>query len=171
EDGATHCGFFVVGFMRCVPNMVIAAPADENECRQLLYSAWLHEGPSAVRYPRGTGPGVSIEKGFTALPLGKGRLVRTGRRVAIISFGVMLAEAMQAAAELNATVADMRWIKPLDEGLLLELAEQHDILLTIEDHQIMTGAGSAVNEFCHQQGRQPRLHNRALLDEIERATD
>jgi len=164
EDGATHGGFFDVGFMRCVPNMVIAAPADENECRQLLYSAWLHEGPSAVRYPRGTGPGVSIEKGFTALPLGKGRLMRKGQRVAIISFGVMLAEAMQAAAELNATVADMRWIKPLDEGLLLELAEQHDILLTIEDHQIMTGAGSAVNEFFHQQGRQPRIINLGLPD-------
>lgn len=166
EDGATHGGFFDVGFMRCVPNMVIAAPADENECRQLLYSAWLHEGPSAVRYPRGTGPGTPIEKAFTALPLGKGRVMREGSGIAIVSFGVMLAEALTAAEELDATVTDMRWIKPLDGELLLELARQHDVLVTVEDHQVMTGAGSAVNEFFLQHGLTPRILNLGLPDEF-----
>lgn len=164
EDGATHGGFFDIGYLRCVPNMVIAAPADENECRQLLYSAWLHEGPSAVRYPRGKGPGANIEKTFTALPIGKGRIMREGKKVAIVSFGVMLAEALKAAETLDATVADMRWVKPLDHELLRTLAQEHDVLVTIEDHQIMTGAGSAVNEFLHAEGLMPQVINLGLPD-------
>src|SRR5699024_3193687 len=109
EDGATHGGFFDIGYIRCLPNMVLAAPADENECRQLLYTAYQHEGPAAVRYPRGTGPNHPIDAEFTALPIGKGRLMREGKNVAIISFGVMLEAALEAAETLDATVADMRW--------------------------------------------------------------
>ncbi|HLR17271.1 MAG TPA: transketolase C-terminal domain-containing protein, partial [Alcanivoracaceae bacterium] len=129
-----------------------------------LYSAWLHEGPSAVRYPRGKGPGANIEKTFTALPIGKGRIMREGKKVAIVSFGVMLAEALKAAETLDATVADMRWVKPLDHELLRTLAQEHDVLVTIEDHQIMTGAGSAVNEFLHAEGLMPQVINLGLPD-------
>lgn len=164
EDGATHGGFFDIGFMRCLPNMVIAAPADENECRQLLYTAYQHQGPSAVRYPRGTGPNHPISTEFTLLPIGKGRLVRAGKRIAIISFGVMLEAALEAANELDATVVDMRWVKPLDKELLLNIAANHELLITVEDHQIMTGAGSAVNEFFYQQGLNPKIQNLGLPD-------
>lgn len=164
EDGATHGGFFDIGFMRCIPNMVIAAPADENECRQLLYTAYQHKGPSAVRYPRGTGPNHPIAPEFTLLPIGKGRLMREGNKIAIISFGVMLEAALEAAKELNATVVDMRWVKPLDEELLLNIAANHEFLITVEDHQIMTGAGSAVNEFFYQQGLNPKIKNLGLPD-------
>lgn len=164
EDGATHGGFFDIGFMRCLPNMVIAAPADENECRQLLYTAYQHQGPSAVRYPRGTGPNQPIATEFTLLPIGKGRLVREGNKIAIISFGVMLEAALEAATELDATVVDMRWVKPLDEELLLSIAASHELLITVEDHQIMTGAGSAVNEFFYQQGLNPKIQNLGLPD-------
>lgn len=166
EDGATHGGFFDIGYIRCLPNMVLAAPADENECRQLLYTAYQHEGPAAVRYPRGTGPNHPINAEFTALPIGKGRLMREGKNVAIISFGVMLEAALEAAETLDATVADMRWVKPLDEKLLRQLAAEHDLLITVEDHQIMTGAGSAVNEFFNKEGLNPRIKNLGLPDEF-----
>ncbi|MCK0537460.1 1-deoxy-D-xylulose-5-phosphate synthase [Alcanivorax quisquiliarum] len=147
EDGATHGGVFDIGYLRCVPNMIIAAPADENECRQLLYTAWQHPGPSAVRYPRGTGPGVPMVEQFTALPIGKARTLRDGRQVAILSFGTLLPAAMAAADALGATVVDMRWVKPLDEILIRELATSHNLLVTLEDHQLMAGAGSAVSEY------------------------
>ncbi|AJD49514.1 deoxyxylulose-5-phosphate synthase [Isoalcanivorax pacificus W11-5] len=147
EDGATHGGVFDLAYLRCVPNMIIAAPADENECRQLLYTAWQHPGPAAVRYPRGTGPGVPLADRFNALPIGKGRRVREGRQVAILSFGVLLPAAQAAAEALDATVIDMRWVKPLDEVLIRELATHHSLLVTLEDHQLMAGAGSAVNEY------------------------
>lgn len=150
-DGQTHQGAFDISFMRCIPNMTIMTPSDENECRQMLYTGHLHQGPSAVRYPRGSGCGVPIVQDFTQLDIGKARLVREGERVAILNFGTFLPEAMAAAENLNATVADMRFAKPLDEDLLLELAQQYDVLVTLEENTITGGAGSAVIEYLMQE--------------------
>ncbi|SJL82665.1 1-deoxy-D-xylulose-5-phosphate synthase [Vibrio palustris] len=150
-DGQTHQGAFDISFMRCIPNMTIMTPSDENECRQMLYTGHLHQGPSAVRYPRGSGCGVPIVQDFTQLDIGKARLVREGERVAILNFGTFLPEAMAAAENLNATVADMRFVKPLDEDLLLELAQQYDVLVTLEENTITGGAGSAVIEYLMQE--------------------
>ncbi|AMG31213.1 1-deoxy-D-xylulose-5-phosphate synthase [Grimontia hollisae] len=146
-DGQTHQGAFDLSFMRCIPNMVIMAPSDENECRQMLYTGHLHQGPSAVRYPRGTGCGVTVEKTMTALPIGKGVLRRQGEKIAILNFGTMMPYAMEAAEKLNATVADMRFVKPLDEALIDELAATHDVLVTVEENAISGGAGSGVIEY------------------------
>lgn len=152
EDGPTHAGAYDYAYLRCVPGMVIAAPSDENECRQLLYTAYQHRGPAAVRYPRGTGSGAIIEKTMTALPVGKGVVRRQGDRVAILAFGSLVGPALQAAEALNATVADMRFVKPLDEALIRELASSHELLVTAEEHAIMGGAGSAVAEFLAAAG-------------------
>ena len=145
-DGATHAGSFDLSFLRCVPNMVIATPSDENECRKLLTTAFLHAGPSAVRYPRGTGPGAALETGLDALPIGKGMIRRQGQRVAFLAFGTVLAECLKAAEALNATVADMRFVKPLDRELILSLANTHELLVTVEENAVMGGAGAAVAE-------------------------
>ena len=159
EDGPTHAGSFDLTFMRCLPHMVIAAPSDEDECRQLLYTAYQHNGPSAVRYPRGTGPGVEIQQQMTELPLGKGRIVREGGDVAILNFGTLLTPALAAAEKLGATVADMRWVKPLDETLIDQLAAEHRLLVTIEENTIAGGAGSAVMEYLNSCGTvMPLLH-------------
>ena len=147
QDGPTHHGTFDLSYLRCIPNMVIGAPSDENQCRQMLQSAWLHEGPAAVRYPRGEGRGVVIEPGLKALEIGKGQIVREGAGVAILNFGVLIDEALTAAEELNATVADMRWVKPMDEALILQLARSHDVLITLEENALAGGAGSGVAEF------------------------
>ncbi|WP_068714384.1 1-deoxy-D-xylulose-5-phosphate synthase [Vibrio tritonius] len=146
-DGQTHQGAFDLSFMRCIPNMTIMAPADENECRQMLYTGHLHQGPSAVRYPRGTGMGVELEAQFTALPIGKGRMMRQGEKVAILNFGTFLPSALAAAEALNTTVADMRFVKPLDEQLIRDLAASHDVLVTLEENAIAGGAGAGVIEF------------------------
>ncbi|WP_342607388.1 1-deoxy-D-xylulose-5-phosphate synthase [Vibrio tritonius] len=146
-DGQTHQGAFDLSFMRCIPNMTIMAPADENECRQMLYTGHLHQGPSAVRYPRGTGMGVELEAQFTALPIGKGRMMRQGEKVAILNFGTFLPSALTAAEALNATVADMRFVKPLDEQLIRDLAASHDVLVTLEENAIAGGAGAGAIEF------------------------
>ncbi|NWG39843.1 MAG: 1-deoxy-D-xylulose-5-phosphate synthase [Hydrogenophilaceae bacterium] len=151
-DGATHAGSFDLSFMRCVPNMVIATPSDENECRKLLTTAFLHTGPSAVRYPRGTGPGAAIETGLDALPIGKGIIKRQGQRVAFLAFGTVLAECLKAAEPLNATVADMRFVKPLDRELILSLANTHELLVTVEENAVMGGAGAAVSELVSNTG-------------------
>jgi 1-deoxy-D-xylulose-5-phosphate synthase len=164
EDGATHGGVFDIGFLRCIPNMIIAAPANENECRQLLTACYRHPGPAAVRYPRGNGPGVAIESALRALPIGKANVVRKGKSVAILSFGPLLAEALTAGEQLDGSVIDMRWIKPLDTGLLDQLAESHQLIVTVEDHQRMTGAGSAVNEYLIEQGSKVALLNLGLPD-------
>jgi 1-deoxy-D-xylulose-5-phosphate synthase len=145
-DGATHNGVFDIAFLRCVPNLVIMTPSDENECRQMLYTACQLKTPSAVRYPRGTGPGVPVSKAMSVLPLGKGELRRAGKRVALLAFGPLVAPALVAAAELDATVVNMRFVKPLDEAVLLEAARTHELLVTLEEHQVMGGAGSAVAE-------------------------
>jgi 1-deoxy-D-xylulose-5-phosphate synthase len=146
EDGPTHAGAFDISYLRCIPKMVVMTPSDENETRQLLHTGLQYRGPAAVRYPRGTGPGAEIQQALKALPIGKGRIMREGARVAILNFGTLLDSAMQAADSLNATVADMRFVKPLDEDLVLELAEKHDLLVTLEENVVAGGAGSAVTE-------------------------
>ena len=159
EDGATHAGSFDLSFLRCIPNMVIATPSDENETRQLLYTCFMHAGPAAVRYPRGTGPGAAIEQAMTALPIGKGITRRQGETVALLNFGTRLAAALEAAEQLNATVVDMRFAKPLDEDLLRELAASHELLVTIEENAIAGGAGSGVSEYLSNAGlNTPLLH-------------
>ncbi len=150
-DGQTHQGAFDISFMRCIPNMVIMAPSDENECRQMLYTGHQHQGPTAVRYPRGCGLGTEVETTMTALEIGKGIIRRQGEKVAILNFGAMLGYSLDAAENLNATVADMRFVKPLDEALILELAANHDVLVTVEENAIAGGAGSGVIEFLMQQ--------------------
>lgn len=152
QDGPTHHGAFDLSYMRCIPNLVIGAPSDENECRQMLYTAYQHKGPAAIRYPRGTGPGALIEDEMTGMALGKGVVVREGTDLAILNFGTLLPEAIKAGEALGATVVDMRWVKPLDEDLLEELAARHSRMLTLEENAISGGAGSAVSEFCAARG-------------------
>ncbi|MEZ9822435.1 1-deoxy-D-xylulose-5-phosphate synthase [Shewanella sp. 10N.286.45.A1] len=147
-DGPTHQGAFDLSFMRTVPNMVIMAPSDENECRQMLYTGYCYkEGPTAVRYPRGSATGAKQVETMTAMPIGKGLIKRTGQKVAILNFGTTLANSLVAAEALDATVADMRFVKPLDVDLVKELAETHDVLVTVEENAIMGGAGSGVLEL------------------------
>ena len=154
-DGATHAGAYDIAFLRCIPNMAVACPADEAECRALLTTAFEQNHPVAVRYPRGTGPGVALPADLQALPYGKGEIRRTGQRVALLVFGTLLAPALQAAEALDATVANMRWAKPLDTALLAQLASTHDALVTIEEGCVMGGAGAAVLEALQLMG-QPR---------------
>ena len=151
-DGATHAGSFDLSYLRCIPNMTVMVPADENECRQMLYTAFRLNTPSAVRYPRGTGPGVAISNEMSALPIGKGELRREGKRVAILAFGSMLAPALAAAEQLDATVANMRFVKPLDTELVLRLAREHELLVTVEENTMQGGAGSAVGECLQLHG-------------------
>jgi 1-deoxy-D-xylulose-5-phosphate synthase len=146
-DGATHNGAFDFAYLRCVPNMVVMAPSDENECRQMLYTAFSLARPAAVRYPRGSGPGAAVSKEMQALPLGRGVVRRRGKGgVAILAFGTLLKPALEAAEDLDASVADMRFVKPLDADLVAELAATHRLLVTIEESAIQGGAGSAVAE-------------------------
>ncbi|MGI4814238.1 MAG: 1-deoxy-D-xylulose-5-phosphate synthase [Janthinobacterium lividum] len=157
SDGATHAGAYDIVYMRCVPNMTIMAASDENECRQMLFTALQVEGPAAVRYPRGAGPGVPIVTAMQALPLGVGEVRRrsmqaAGRRVAILAFGSMVAPSLEAAAALDATVANMRFVKPIDAALVRELAATHDALVTVEEGAIMGGAGSACLEVLAAHG-------------------
>ncbi|HTS84864.1 MAG TPA: 1-deoxy-D-xylulose-5-phosphate synthase [Usitatibacter sp.] len=151
-DGPTHHGAFDLSFLRAIPNMTVMAPADENECRQMLYTAFTIDAPTAVRYPRGTGPGVEVQSAMKALPIGRGEIRREGKRVAILAFGAMLAPALEAAQELNATVANMRFVKPIDEELVFRLATSHDLLVTVEENVVHGGAGSAVAESLAAQG-------------------
>ncbi|WP_145525702.1 1-deoxy-D-xylulose-5-phosphate synthase [Yersinia vastinensis] len=145
-DGQTHQGAFDLSFMRCIPNMVIMAPSDENECRQMLHTGYHHNGPAAVRYPRGNGTGAVLEP-LEILPIGKGIVRREGEKVAILCFGTLLAQAQIVADNLNATLVDMRFVKPLDEELILNLAANHEVFVTVEENAIMGGAGSGVNEL------------------------
>ncbi|CRY54988.1 1-deoxy-D-xylulose-5-phosphate synthase [Yersinia intermedia] len=145
-DGQTHQGAFDLSFMRCIPNMVIMAPSDENECRQMLHTGYHHNGPAAVRYPRGNGTGATLEP-LAILPIGKGIVRREGEKIALLCFGTLLDQAQRVADNLNATLVDMRFVKPLDEELVLEMAASHECLVTIEENAIMGGAGSGVNEL------------------------
>ncbi|WP_047258167.1 1-deoxy-D-xylulose-5-phosphate synthase [Chromobacterium subtsugae] len=149
-DGPTHAGAFDLSFLRCIPNMTVIAPSDENECRQLLYTAFQLDSPTAVRYPRGTGPGVEIQQQMAALPVGKGVVRRQGGKIAILAFGSMVRPALAAAEALDATVADMRFVKPLDMELVRTLAESHELIVTVEENVVMGGAGSACLEAMQE---------------------
>jgi len=151
-DGPTHAGSFDLSFLRCIPNIVIMAPSDENECRQMLTTGYHYPGTAAVRYPRGSGIGASISPTLESLPIGKAQRVRQGKKVAILAFGSMLQPALQAADTCDATVINMRFIKPLDEAMVLEMARTHDYLLTVEENAIMGGAGAAVMECLQAHG-------------------
>jgi 1-deoxy-D-xylulose-5-phosphate synthase len=160
SDGATHHGSYDLSFMRCVPNLTIMAPADENECRQMLYTATTLEGPAAVRYPRGRGPGTAIVDEMTALPVGRAELRRSGGSgLALLAFGAMVMPATVLAERLDATLVNMRFIKPLDIALLREIAASHAGVVTLEDNAIAGGAGSACSEALDAEGiLTPRLH-------------
>ncbi|MBQ0742455.1 MAG: 1-deoxy-D-xylulose-5-phosphate synthase [Pseudomonas sp.] len=164
EDGPTHAGSFDLSFLRCLPNLLIMAPADENETRQMLSTGFLHNGPAAVRYPRGTGPGTPIDSSLEPLPIGKGQLTRQGQRVAILCFGTLHAQALKAAEALDASVANMRFVKPLDTALIQQMADSHKLLVTLEENAIMGGAGSAVNEWLLSQGKPVNILNLGLPD-------
>ncbi|MGE0860225.1 MAG: transketolase C-terminal domain-containing protein, partial [Gammaproteobacteria bacterium] len=165
-DGPTHHGSYDLSFLRCLPNMTVMTPADENECRQMLYTGFTLDSPAAVRYPRGTGPGVTIETEMTALPIGKADVRRRGRRGAILAFGVMLAPALEVGERLDLTVVNMRFVKPLDETLVLEVARSHEFLVTIEENVIAGGAGSAVNECLARLGAVANIANYGLPDRL-----
>lgn len=165
-DGATHQGCFDLSFLRAVPNLLLMAPSDENQCRQMLHTAYLHEGPSAVRYPRGQGPGANIEQPLTALPIGKAEVRRPGQEIAILSFGALLQAAWPAADSLNATLVDMRFVKPLDTEMIRQLAQDHRLLVTLEENVLAGGAGSAVAEYLNQNGIHCAIRHLALPDQF-----
>jgi 1-deoxy-D-xylulose-5-phosphate synthase len=163
-DGPTHHGSFDLSYLRCLPNMVIMAPSDEDECRQMLYTAFRMDCPVAVRYPRGTGPGVVPQAAMTELPAGRGEVRRRGKSVAILAFGAMLPAALEAGEALDATVANMRFVKPLDEALILELAAGHERLVTVEESALLGGAGSGVLEVLARHGQAVPLLQLGLPD-------
>jgi 1-deoxy-D-xylulose-5-phosphate synthase len=165
-DGATHAGNYDIAYTRCIPNMAVLTPADEDECRQALYTGFMHNGPVTVRYPRGAGAGVTPVKAMTAQAWGKGVVRRKGQRVAILAFGTLLYPALEAAERLDATVANMRFVKPLDAELVAELARTHDALVTVEDGCIMGGAGSAVTEALNAAGLSVPVLQLGLPDEF-----
>ncbi|MGF1762976.1 1-deoxy-D-xylulose-5-phosphate synthase [Aliivibrio kagoshimensis] len=165
-DGPTHQGAFDISFMRCIPNMVIMTPSDENECRQMLYTGHLHQGPSAVRYPRGSTAGADIQHQMTALEIGKGEVRRQGQSVAILNFGTFMNSALEAAEVLDATVADMRFAKPLDHALIRQLVADHDVIVTIEENAISGGAGAGVVEFMMQEKLIKPVLNIGLPDQF-----
>jgi 1-deoxy-D-xylulose-5-phosphate synthase len=165
-DGATHAGAYDIAYLRCIPNMSVACPADENECRKLLTTAFEQDHPVAVRYPRGAGAGVATEPGLASLPFGKGEVRKEGKGVAILAFGTLLQPALEAAARLGATVVNMRWAKPLDVALLLDVAARHEALVTLEEGAVMGGAGSAVAEALHAAGVLQPLLQLGLRDEF-----
>jgi 1-deoxy-D-xylulose-5-phosphate synthase len=150
-DGPTHAGSFDYSYLRCVPNMLVMTPADENECRQMLTTGYHHEGPAAVRYPRGKGPGAAVQPGLTTLPIGKAEVRHRGGRIAILAWGSLVTPALEAGKHLGATVVNMRFVKPFDTDLVLELAKTHDVFVTAEENVLAGGAGSAVNEFLQAQ--------------------
>jgi 1-deoxy-D-xylulose-5-phosphate synthase len=163
-DGATHAGSFDLSYLRCIPNLIVAAPSDENECRRLLTSGFLYNGPAAIRYPRGTGTGAKLDAELQPLPVGKAEMRLRGAGIAILAFGSPLAAALAVGGELGATVVDMRWVKPLDEALILELARTHEAIVTVEDNAIAGGAGSAVAELLAARNAQSRVLHLGLPD-------
>ncbi|HHK4222076.1 1-deoxy-D-xylulose-5-phosphate synthase [Pseudomonas aeruginosa] len=164
EDGPTHAGSFDISYLRCIPGMLVMTPSDEDELRKLLTTGYLFDGPAAVRYPRGSGPNHPIDPDLQPVEIGKGVVRRRGGRVALLVFGVQLAEAMKVAESLDATVVDMRFVKPLDEALVHELAGSHELLVTIEENAVMGGAGSAVGEFLASEGLEVPLLQLGLPD-------
>ncbi len=164
SDGPTHAGSFDLSFLRCIPNMMIMAPADENECRQMLYTGFQYQGPAAVRYPRGRGPGKPVEPVMTALTIGKAEVVKRGNTIAMLSFGSTLAGATEVAARIGATLINMRFVKPLDTTLINTMAQTHTLLVTIEDNAVAGGAGSGVNEHLMAMGSHAEILNIGLPD-------
>ncbi|NOR79225.1 MAG: 1-deoxy-D-xylulose-5-phosphate synthase [Methyloprofundus sp.] len=170
-DGPTHAGNFDFSFLRCIPNMVIMAPANENECRQMLTTGYNYEGPAAVRYPRGKGPSVPVQEDFSELEIGKAEVCHQGGRIAILAWGSMVTPALEVGKQLGATVINMRFIKPIDTELILEMAKTHDEIVTIEENVLAGGAGSAVNEFLQAQRIFMPVLNLSLPDEfVEQGT-
>lgn len=166
EDGPTHAGSFDLSFLRCIPNMVIMAPSDENETRQMLYTGYQYQGPAAVRYPRGKGPGANMDNGMDVLPIGEAVVRRQGKTVTILAFGSMVSVALDAANTLDCTVVDMRFIKPLDTDTVRIMAEQHELLVTLEENVVSGGAGSAVNEFLASEDYRLPVLNLGLPDQF-----
>ncbi|MEC8021665.1 MAG: 1-deoxy-D-xylulose-5-phosphate synthase [Pseudomonadota bacterium] len=164
EDGPTHAGIFDLSFLRCIPDLVIMVPADENETRAMLTTGYQHPGPAAVRYPRGTGPGTPIDEALTALPIGKAEVLRQGSRVALLAFGPLVQTALAAGEALDASVVNMRFVKPLDEACIAELTEQHELLVTLEENVITGGAGSAVLEYLGTLAKAPPCLTLGLPD-------
>lgn len=170
-DGPTHAGSFDLSFMRCIPNLIIMAPSDENECRQMLYTAQKHSGPAAVRYPRDRGNGTSIQSKMQTLPIGKARKVKTGQNVAILAFGSMVETCRSVAENLNASLFDMRFVKPLDELTIIAAAQAYDLLVTVEENAVVGGAGSGINDVLCQHAVQIPVLNIGLPDQyIEHAS-
>ncbi|MFA5596012.1 MAG: 1-deoxy-D-xylulose-5-phosphate synthase [Pusillimonas sp.] len=165
-DGATHAGNYDIAFLRCIPNMVIATPSDENETRLLLSACYHYNGPASVRYPRGAGCGAEVTSSLDTVEIGKGRVLRQGKRIAILGFGTLVPAALEAAGELDATVADMRFVKPLDHDLVNQIVASHDAIVTLEEGAIMGGAGSAVLEYIASQGGQTPVLQLGLPDEF-----
>ena len=173
-DGATHAGAYDIAYLRCIPAMSVLTPADENECRQALYTAFRQNHPTAVRYPRGAGAGVTVQSAMTEIPFGKGEIRREierstgqgGPRVAILAFGTLLYPALAAAVKLDATVANMRFVKPLDAALVADLARSHDAIVTVEEGCVMGGAGSAVQEALAEAGIEIPVLTLGLPDEF-----
>lgn len=165
-DGPTHNGSYDLSFMRCLPGMVIMAPADENECRQMLYTGYQLDQPAAVRYPRGTGPGIEVEKEMNALPIGKAELRRKGKSLAILAFGTMVEPCERIAEELDATIVNMRFVKPIDEMLIIEMCGAHDLIITVEENVIAGGAGAAINEVIAAHGINQKIANYGLPDRL-----
>ena len=163
-DGPTHAGSFDLSFMRCIPNMVIMAPSDENECRQMLYTGFRHQGPAAVRYPRGKGSGVPVQKEMRAIPIGKSETLRNGRDIAILAFGSMVDPCREVAEKLGATLINMRFVKPLDQGAVLSAAAAHTSLVTVEENAVAGGAGSGINELLAASGMAVPILNLGLDD-------
>ncbi len=163
-DGATHHGAFDLSYLACIPNLTIFCPADENECRQMLYTAYRHDGPTAVRYPRGSGLGVQPLAEMTALPIGKGEIRRSGRRIALLAFGSLLGAALQAGEQLDATVANMRFVKPIDRELIARLAAEHELLVTLEENSVIGGAGAEVARAVHDAGLSTHVLQMGLPD-------
>ncbi len=164
SDGPTHNGSYDLTFLRCLPDMVIMVPSDENECRQMLYTGYMLDQPAAVRYPRGGGPGVELEQQMQVLPLGKAEIRRKGRNIAILAFGPMLTPALDIGNQLDATVINMRFVKPLDADLIIRIASEHQLLVTLEENVVQGGAGSAVNELLCEHGITTRIINHGLPD-------
>jgi len=152
EDGPTHSGVFDLSFLRCIPNIIVMAPSDENETRMMLFTGYTFPGPAAIRYPRGKGPGTEINKQMQTIEIGKGRILKEGRSVAILAFGSMVSPAREVAQQIDATLVDMRFVKPLDKALIKKLALDHDLIVTIEENSVRGGAGSGVNEVLTEEG-------------------
>ncbi|HTH39485.1 MAG TPA: 1-deoxy-D-xylulose-5-phosphate synthase [Rhodocyclaceae bacterium] len=165
-DGATHNGAFDLSYLACIPNMVVMTPSDENECRRMLTTAFHHDGPSAVRYPRGSGPGTKLDADLPTLPVGKGEIRRQGKKIALLAFGSLLTPALSAAEIVDATVANMRFVKPLDEELVLSLARDHDLLVTLEENSVIGGAGAEVARCLEAAQAATPLHRLGLPDQF-----